>query len=80
MTKTLSDYYKQARAAAGYRAQLALRTAKILERWNAAGDNVRLLAEPEEENYYDVYRLPEAYTDGHGRRVSAEQAREEIDK
>lgn len=62
----------------GMNPQAALRATKILARWNElGGDSVRLIAEPEMENYFDVYGEPDAYVSIHGRRVSAEQARKE---
>lgn len=40
---------------------------------------VRLRKEEEQESYYDVYGEPEAYEGRNGKRVSAEQARKEMD-
>lgn len=72
-------YYIRARQS-GYPASQALRVAKTLERWDdlEAAGLVRLRAEPEYENYFDVYGEPEGYTDIHGRYHSPEQERQEI--
>lgn len=65
---------------AGYRAVEALRNAKILQDWDKLEREglVKLEAEPEQEDYFDVYGEPEGYVNIHGRRISAEQEREEI--
>lgn len=73
--------YKEARQA-GYSASQALRTAKILVAWDKAEANglVRLRAEDELENYFDLYGEPEGYTNLHGKRVSAKEERDEIER
>ena len=40
---------------AGYQAHHAIHAAKTQREWESHGDNVRLRAEPEEENYFDAY-------------------------
>ena len=39
---------------------------------------VRMRAEPEQENYFDVFGDPEAYTNAQGHEVSAEQAKADL--
>lgn len=58
------------------RAACALSSARTLAEFERAQADgiVRIRAEHEQENYFDVYGKPEAYTDGHGRRVSAQDA------
>lgn len=77
MTTKQNRYYTEARKA-GYSAKHAHSVAKTLVEWDEAGDNVRISLDEEQENYFDVYGVPDAYTDGNGRRVSAEKAREEM--
>ena len=60
----------------GYTARWAWQAARTVEAWEGRED-VRLRAEPEQENFFDVVGEPEGYTDIHGRRVSAKQEREE---
>lgn len=77
--KTLLREFLKFRAA-GFRSLEAFRAAKTcltFRRLESAG-LVRLRAEMEPEDYFSVYGEPEGYTDGHGKRVSAEQEREEI--
>ena len=71
--------YKDFRAA-GYTAQHALRAAKIVERWNAleGAGLVRLGQDAEQDDYFDVFGEPDGYTDGNGKRVSAEQERQDL--
>lgn len=70
--------YLQFRAS-GYSASHALHGAKAKLAFEALErrELVRLRAEPEEENYFDVYGEPEGYEGANGRRVSAEQERKE---
>jgi hypothetical protein len=77
--KTLLKEFLKFRAA-GFRSLEAFRSAKTcltFRRLESAG-LVRLRAEPERENYFSVYGEPEGYDGANGRRVSAEQEREEI--
>lgn len=77
--KTLLREFLKFRAA-GYRSLEAFRSAKTcvaFRRLESAG-KVRLRAEPEQECYFSVYGEPEGYDGENGRRVSAEQEREEI--
>lgn len=62
------------------RSACALSHAKLLGEWHKAESAglVRLRSEEEQESYFDGFGEPEAYTDAHGRRVSAEQARKEL--
>lgn len=62
------------------RAMCALESARLLVEWRRCerAGLVRIKAEPELENYFSVYGEPGAYVNGYGRRVTAEQAREEI--
>lgn len=78
MTAIQSQYL--ALRQAGYGAAESLSAAKTIVEFRAfeADGLVRLRAEDEEENYFSVYGEPEGYVDGHGRRVSAKQEREEI--
>lgn len=39
---------------------------------------VRMRAEPEQENYFDVFGDPEAYTNAQGHKVSGEQAKADL--
>jgi hypothetical protein len=80
MSTTQHTYQRMRQA--GYSAKDALRNAKIVAEWQQAEADglVRLLAEPEEECYYDVFGEPEAYTDVNGRRVSEAQARAKLDR
>jgi hypothetical protein len=81
MSKTQDQYYTQFRKA-GYLPIQALRASKTLLAWEEleAQELVRLRADPEEENYFDVYGEPDGYVDGNGRRVSAEQERKELER
>jgi hypothetical protein len=85
MMKT--QYYKKARRA-GYRSAEAWRIANTMAEADEhlvdkhdepTTGSIRLIAEPECENYFDVYGLPEAYTNANGRRVSAKQATKEME-
>lgn len=71
--------YQQFRQA-GFSASESLRNAKICARFADLESQglVRLRAIPEEEDYFSVYGEPDGYTDLNGRRVSAEQEREEL--
>ncbi len=75
----LRNLYKQFRKCGmdAHRALDAARTYKQFQRLETEG-LVRLRAEPEDDNYFDVYGEPDGYTDIHGRRVSAEQAKQDI--
>jgi hypothetical protein len=65
--------------ASGMNPPQAWRAAKILRQWGeTSSEQVRLVAEGEQENYFDVYGEPDAYTNIYGKRVSAEQARKEL--
>lgn len=65
---------------AGYPASHAHHAAKALAEFSALERQglVRLIAEPEQENYFDVYGEPEGYTDVNGRWHSPEQERQEL--
>lgn len=78
--RTKEQYYHEARKA-GMSAKHALSTAKTLVAWQEAEEAglVRLRAEEEEENYFDSYGKPEAYTSIYGRRVSEGQATKELE-
>lgn len=74
---TMSTYERF--RASGMNPPQAWRAAKILSRWAEMGsEQVRLAAEDEQENYFDVYGEPEGYTNVHGKRISAEQERKEL--
>lgn len=75
----LRAVYQRFRAA-GNSAITSLQCAKTLLEFQAAEADgfVKLDAIPEEESYFDVYGDPEEYTDIHGKRVSAKQARDHI--
>jgi hypothetical protein len=77
--KTLVQLYAKFRAS-GENAERALRATRILAKWNEMESEglVRISAEPEQESYFDVFGEPEGYTDGFGRRVSADQAKKEL--
>lgn len=81
MTNAETCIYKNARAH-GYIASEALSIARTVAQFRSleCGEhdepgffNVRLRAEYENENYFDVFGTPEAYADAHGRRYTAEQ-------
>lgn len=76
MKTSTRHLYQQARRA-GYDAKFALRIAKTAEKFRARSD-VRIIAEPELESYFDVYGEPDGYTDTHGRYVTPEQERQSI--
>ena len=72
--KTYLDFRK-----AGYTASQSLYMAKVVAEFEELGDDcVKIEAEPEMENYFDVYGEPEGYTNIHGKRVSAEQERKDM--
>lgn len=76
MKHTYSDFRK-----AGYSASQSHYMAKAVAEFNALGDEcVRISAEPEYENYFDVYGEPCGYTDPHGRYHSPEQERKDIEQ
>ena len=87
MTTTERKHYTKARRL-GFNASRALYVAKIKAEWDAIEESnqwddaepgtVRLRAEPEVDNYFDVYGEPEGYTDTFGRYHSPEDARAEI--
>lgn len=58
----------------------ALSAAKTLLEWESLeyDDRVRLRAEHEQENYFDVFGQPDGYVNAQGHRVSPEQERKEI--
>ena len=74
----VKTYYKFRESGMG--ANQALHSARVLLEWEEAeaADLVRLRAEAEEENYFDVYGDPDGYTNIFGKRVSAEAAKQEI--
>ena len=78
MNKSEQKTYQAARKE-GYGAAESLRIAKTQEVFHNLEYQglVRLRAEPEEENYFDVYGEPTGYEGANGRRVSAEQERKE---
>lgn len=80
MTPEIKKLYRQARKA-GYPASHALRVAKTVSRFQElkALGLVEMRAEPEDENYFDIYDEPEAYTNTYGKRVTAKEARKEIE-
>lgn len=55
---------------------------KLIADWNIAerAGLVRLRAEPEHENYFDVYGKPEGYEDVNGKQVLPEQERAQIQR
>lgn len=65
---------------AGYAPVQALRNAKIVQEFEIAerAGLVRLVAEAEEENYFNVYGEPEGYLNAQGNWVTPEQERENI--
>ena len=78
MNATIRHLYRQAREAT-YDARSALRPARIVaafEEAEAAGD-VRLVAEPDDRPY-DPGDMCDGYTNQYGRRVSADQAKQEL--
>lgn len=79
MNAHVRNRYAQARRA-GYPPADALRTARIVDAFEDMENAgmVRIIAEPEQESYFDVYGEPEGYVNEHGRRVSAEEQRAEI--
>lgn len=76
MTQRGLTIYNKARRA-GYKALESIHIAKTVEAFDAL-DGVRIEAEPEEENYFDVYGEPAGYTDANGRYHTPEQEREDI--
>lgn len=76
--KSLYLKFRASREAASH----AFYSAKTLTQWQEmeAEGLVRIGADHERENYFDVYGEPEAYVDGFGRRVSAAQARKELEE
>lgn len=77
MTTRQKELYLQARHA-GHNASEAWHSAKIVAEFEQHSDNVRITAETEQENYFDVYGKPEGYVDQFGNHHSAEQEYEEI--
>ena len=77
----LHTYYRLFRKA-GYSAHDALRNARIYDQFTDLenDERVRISAEIEDENYFHVYGEPDGYTQSDGRRISASQARIEIEK
>lgn len=77
--------YRRFRAA-GYTAAESYRSACTVYQFRNVEFNgsmpkdgdLRIIAEPAQENYFDVYGEPEGYTNIYGRRVTAEQERQEI--
>ena len=64
----------------GHDADCSLRAARTILAFRELEHRglVRLRAEPEHENYFDVYGEPEAYINAQGHEVSAEKAKEEM--
>lgn len=82
-TNELRDYRKARKL--GYSPRAAGSIARTISAWDkfdyGANDDrtlVRMVAEPENESYFNVYGEPDGYTDVHGRRISAEQERANI--
>ena len=77
--KKLVGEYLRFRSA-GYSAAQSLGAAKAQAQFKEleSAGLVRLVQAEELENYFAVYGEPEGYTGAHGRRVSAEQEREEL--
>ena len=65
---------------AGWHAATALRAVRTCAEFAALESLglVRLVASEEVESYFDVFGEPEGYTDGNGKRVSAEAERQEL--
>ncbi len=65
---------------AGYHAKHALSAARSVAEFQEMEGRglVRLRAEQETENYFDVYGEPEGYVNSFGRKISAEQERKEM--
>ena len=78
-TMNIRKVYQSLRQA-GYNASHAHSAAKTIAEYAALEQAglVRLRAEPEQENYFDVYGEPEGYTDINGRWHTPEQERQEI--
>jgi hypothetical protein len=66
----------------GFTVEDSGRNARILDAFEDAesDEKVRINAEPEQENYFDVYGEPEGYIGANGRRVSDEQERKEMEE
>ena len=80
MTPTIKQAYQQFRSA-GYQAHVALSSAKSCVEFMELGNGkVRIIAEPEFENYFDALGEPEGYTDIHGKHHSAEEERKTIEQ
>lgn len=79
MNKNVSLLYKKFRSA-GYDPKQALHSAKIVAAFNILESEglVRMRAEPEKENYMEVYGKSEGYTKANGTHVSTEQAQKEL--
>ena len=84
MTRETKERARNFRAA-GMRPKCAIDAARTVEQWETIGgvfdedgETVRIRSEWESEGYFDVYGMPEAYTNGFGRHVSEEEAYREI--
>ena len=73
---TIPKLYRRFRAA-GYSAQSALHAAKVYSAFSDR-DDVRIMADDEQENYFDVYGEPEGYVNLFVRNVTADQERDEL--
>ncbi len=87
MKTQLFKDWQRFRETSGYctppgRAACAIRSARTLAEWRVleSAGLVRLRAEPEQESYFSVFGEPDGYEGANGRRVSAEQARKEMEE
>ena len=62
----------------GYSAAESHRAAKIVQAFEER-DDVRIVCEPEQADYFSVYGEPEGYLGVNGRRISAEQERKDLE-
>ena len=76
-TRKIEALYRKARKA-GYGALEAHRAAKIVQAFEERSD-VRIVCEPDQENYFSVYGEPSGYVGVNGRRVSSAQERTELE-
>ncbi len=82
MNPKIEKYYRNFREYGWDQAVWALRNAKTLARFEEleAEGRVKIVADPECENYWSIYGEPEGYVNGYGRRVSPEEERKEIEE
>lgn len=59
MDQNVKEIYKELREIGHNRANGCLQCARKIAFWESLGDSVRLVAEPEYENYFDVYGEPD---------------------